>query len=175
MSVCMPSTADVLRSIAHLLDAAAQEDGWHRPAQLVRVEALPRAPGDSVEFGVKPLAPGVHPLAVLEGFVAPVLWAGLGVVAEGRAWSTGPGQHAAGRMRIIELLARDGARVTAVRARNGAGARGGELTVEVWPSTSRVEGAIPLALCRALGVPVVAGRVAATGRCPTGHCQGEMR
>jgi hypothetical protein len=151
-----PSAADVLRSIAHILARSADAAGWHQPAQLVRIDALPSGPADAVQFALHPLAPGVHPLAALDGFVADAADAGLGVVAEGEAYAVdGPGRARGPtkRVRVIELLLRDGTRVSALQPRGGA------LVVEGPPQTESVAGEITLALCRALGVPVVGGRL----------------
>ena len=156
----LPSVLDVLRAIIHLLDAALERGGWHRPAVLVHLRALPQSPTDSVDIGLKPLPAGVHPRVALDGLVAPPDWQVLGVVAEGQAYDTGPppGEDGppvpAGRVRVIELLARDGTRLSAVRPQDG------ELVVIEPGGTEPVAGEITVALCRALGVPVVGGRLA---------------
>jgi hypothetical protein len=151
-----PSAADVLRSIAHIIDRSAEAAGWHQAARLVRIDSLPTGPADAIQFALQPLAPGVHPLAVLSGYLADAADAGLGVIAEGHAFPLDDPERARGptsRVRVIELVLRDGTRVTALRHRNGA------LHVEGPPQTEQVEGEITLALCRALGVPVVGGRL----------------
>jgi hypothetical protein len=158
----LPSVLDVLRAVIHLLDAACERGGWHRPALLVHLGALPQGLNDAIDIGLKPLPDGVHPLVALDGLVAPPQWQVLGVVAEGRAFAFGPpgppGDEGppvpTGRVRVIELLARDGTRLSAVRPQDG------ELVVIEADGTEPVAGEITLALCRALGVPVVGGRLA---------------
>jgi hypothetical protein len=158
-----PAVADVLRSIAHVLDAVAERAGWHRPAQLVRIDALPCSPDEQVQFAVQPLPPGVHPLTVLAGYIADPACVGLGVVAEGRAYDpeAAAGRGSLGTVRVVELVARDGTRVSALRRRHG------ELRVEAPPPTAPA-GELTQALARALGVTLVDGRPAAAVDCEVG-------
>lgn len=154
-----PSVLDVLRSMIHLLDAAWARAGWNRPAHLVRVTALPAHESDNIDIGLRQLPEGLHPAAALEGFVAPLDWRVFGIVCEGRGFPLDrpPPRRArpSDRMRVIELVARDGTRVSALRPRGGA------LAVYEPPMTNEVAGRVPLLLCRAMGVPVVGGRLAA--------------
>jgi len=146
MSDLAPATAVVLRSIAHILDAAAQREGWHRPARLVRIDGLPRGPEDDVRLAVRTLPPGVHPLAALHGYVVEPGVFGLGVVAEGRAYD-GEGRRR-GRARAVELAARDGTRVSGMRLRGSA------FSLEEQGPEAPVVGEISRALYRALGVAI---------------------
>jgi hypothetical protein len=160
MPTSPPSTADVLRSIATLLDDAAAHPDWDGQAVLVRVDCLPRGPDDPVELAAKPLPPGVHPLAVLDGYVAEPACTVLGVLAEGQAWHVDDGPS--GRARVVELVARDGTRVSAVRLGDGP------LQVEDLTGSDAPVGEVTQALCRALGVPLRGGRPVAetAGRQP---------
>jgi hypothetical protein len=170
MSESPPTPAVALRSIAHILDASAERRGWHRPAQLVRIDVLPRSPDEAVQFAVRELPPGVHPLAVLDGYVVEPASVGLGVVAEGRAFSLDdpPAQVPARppgrarpprrvRVRVVELATRDGTRVSGIRW------RGGPFSVEEQSPDALVAGEITMAIYRALGVPVRDGRVQVLG------------
>jgi hypothetical protein len=152
MPTSPPSTADVLRSIVTLLDDAAARPGWDGRAAIVRVECLPRRPDDPIDLAVKPLPPGVHPLAVLAGFVAEPACAALGVLAEGQAWHVEDGPS--GRARVVELVARDGTRVSAVRLGDGP------LQLDDSSDSDAPVGEVTQALCRALGVPLRGGRPA---------------
>lgn len=149
------TTADVLRSIVHLLDGAARLDDETRPAVLVRIDRLPESPADDVQFSLRPLPDGVHPIVVLDGFVAPPEWAGIGVVARGRVTQeddVGVTRSDAGRATVVAVVARDGTRVSGLRMRDGP------LLVDVAEPGDPVVGELSLALCRALGVPcAVAG------------------
>jgi hypothetical protein len=127
----------------------------------VRIDRLAQGPGDEVQFALRRLAPGVHPLSVLSGYVAEPGCAGLGVMAEGQAYALdGPEPDGAGwaegRVRVVELVARDGTRVSTVRARHGP------LLVDRAGPVGPDDGEITLALCRALGVPLVGGCSVAT-------------
>lgn len=161
MPCSSPSPAEALRSIAILLDTAAEAEGWFQPARLVRVDALPHEPDEDGQLAFRTLPPGVHPLAALDGAVVEPGTVGLGVVAEGESFSTESGEPS-GRVRVVELLLRDGTRATGLRK------SGGPFDVEVRGLGSPCDGAIPLAMCRVLGVPVVGGRMAGAGAGPGG-------
>ncbi|MDQ1444944.1 MAG: hypothetical protein QOI20_1408 [Acidimicrobiaceae bacterium] len=150
MPVTRPTTAEVLRAIIDLLDEAAAAENASAPAALVRIDRLPATADDEVQFSLQRLEPGQHPLAVLRGFVAPPTWAGIGVVAGGRCQSMDDPSRV-GRARVIVVLARDGTMASGLRV------DGDPMVVDVAPAGGTVIGDIPLALCRALGVPVVTG------------------
>jgi hypothetical protein len=155
-----PSVADVLRAIVSILDLAANQSGWNQPAQLINLGAFPDDVEAAFDLGVKPLPKGMHPLAALDGFIAPLTWQALGVVAEGKAYSTEPAPPGRPpetmRARVIELVARDGSRVSALRLQQD----GAELQIHEPPPYEPIAGGITAALYRALGVPIVGGRPA---------------
>lgn len=152
MSTSPPSAAEALRAIAVILESAAHGEGWAQPATLVRIDSLPREPSDHLEFALRKLEPGVHPLAVIDGLVAEPPCMGLGVVVEGESFDFAG--EPAGRVRVVDLLLRDGTRVSGLRKRDGP------FEVEVAQPDAPVDGEIPRALCRALGIPIVGGRLA---------------
>lgn len=87
----MPAQSDPPRAIvdwlprlAEVLVADHEPAGptGAEPAVIVGIELTPAG----CALGVRPLDPGVHPAAVLPGFVAPDEWAAFGVVAGG--WAT---------------------------------------------------------------------------------------
>jgi hypothetical protein len=149
------TTADTLQSIVHLLDQSARLDDNNRSAILVRVDRLPEGPDDEVQFSLKPLPPGMHPLEVLDGFIAPLDWAAVGVVARGKVRQLddvgGPGT-APQQGTVVAIVARDGTRVGGIRVGDGP------LLLDVAGPNDPVYGEIALALCRAVGVPAVAGK-----------------
>jgi hypothetical protein len=161
MPVIRLTTADVLRSIVCLLDESFGEPSDSHPhdpnphnsagAVLVRLEQMPTDLDEAFDLGLKHLEPGMHPLALLDGFIAPAGWAALGVMAEGRVYRVDDPEAPPGRGRATAVVARDGTRVSALRLPGRA------LEVDVSEPTQPVMGDIPLALCRALGVPVVVG------------------
>jgi hypothetical protein len=149
------TTADTLQSIVHLLDQSARLNEHDRSAVLVRIDRLPDGPDDDVQFALKPLPPGMHPLMVLDGFIAPPDWAAIGVVARGKVRRLddvgGPG-GVPERGTVIAIVARDGIRVDGIRVGTGP------LLINVAGPNDPVHGEIALALCRAVGVPAVAGK-----------------
>lgn len=143
------TTADAVRSIINLLDRAAEEGASSSAAVLVRVDRLPTTPEEELAFSLRRLPEGLHPMAVLDGFVAPPAWAGMGVIAAGRVHKMDEPGVDRGRGRVILVLARDGTLGSALRV------IGGPVRVDVRPvsTVNGVFGDLPLALCRALGVP----------------------
>lgn len=142
------TTADAVRSIINLLVQAAQREPSSSAAVLVRIDRLPTTPDDELRFSLRPLEPGMHPMAVLDGFVAPPAWAGIGLIAAGRLVSMDEPGDDRGRGRVVLALARDGTLGSALCRDDGS------VHVTVGPSASSgVIGGLPLALCRVLGVP----------------------
>lgn len=148
MPGCRLSTTDVVRDIVNLLDRAAEQTPiTAQQAVVVRIDRLPSTPEDEVQFSLKRLPPGVHPLAFLEGFVAPPTWAGIGVIAHGRARQLDDPEQVVGRARVISVLTRDGTLGSSLHL------EGAEPHVTVERAGTSVVGEIPLALCRSLGIP----------------------
>jgi hypothetical protein len=167
MSWSETATEDALLDLVARLDAVREELGWGESAWLVEV-ALPEDPPPDDQPTREPggatvdedaddgpalciLPPGMHPLVALDGLLAPPEWDGIGVVCEGATRDLGTGRRNPGdRARVIHLVARDGTTV------NGLRQRGQALHMTVGGG---VEGDIPVALRRALGLPVVPGGV----------------
>lgn len=148
MPGCRLSTADVVRDIVNLLDRAADQTPISASqAVIVRLDRLPQTAADDVQFALKRLPPGVHPMAYLDGFVAPPTWAGIGIIAHGRARSVDDPAAGMGRARVVSVLTRDGMLGSLLHL------DGGQPQVTVEPVGTGVVGELPLALCRALGVP----------------------
>ncbi|HZQ26828.1 MAG TPA: hypothetical protein VFA94_03925 [Acidimicrobiales bacterium] len=150
------TTEEALLELLTRLDSVREEFGWGAPAWLVEI-VLPADGGGGIgeADGTGPalciLPPGLHPLVALDGFVAPPEWGGIGVVCEGATRDLATGRRNEGdRARVIHLVARDGTTV------NGLRQRGQPLHVTVG---SGVEGDIPAALRRALGLPAASGGV----------------
>lgn len=142
------TTADGVRSIINLLVKAVEQEPSSSAAVLVRIDRLPTTPDDELGFSLRPLEPGMHPMAVLDGFVAPPAWAGIGLIAAGRVVSMDEPGADRGRGRVVIALARDGTLGSALCRDDGS------VHVEVGSATAGgVIGGLPLALCRALGVP----------------------
>jgi len=143
------TTADAVRSIINLLDSAAESGPSSSAAVLVRIDRIPTTPDEELVFSVRRLPAGLHPMAVLDGFVAPPAWAGIGVIAVGRVHKMDEPDVDRGRGRVILVLTRDGTLGSALRV------IGGPVHVDVRPvaTVNGVFGELPLALCRSLGVP----------------------
>jgi hypothetical protein len=155
MSWSETAVEHALADVLARLDADRAAAGWGGPAWLVEL----RAPADYVTH---PLAPGLHPLSVLDGFTAPPEWDGIGVVCEGQARALPPGRRRVGRALVMQLVARDGTTAAGLRL------RGRPLQVATGTPGGAVMGALggpavgplPLALRRTLGLLTVEG-----GRC----------
>lgn len=148
MPGCRLSTEDIVRDLVTLIDRAADHTViGPQQAVLVRIDRLPPTADDEVQFSLKRLPPGVHPLAVLSGFVAPPTWAGIGIVASGRARSLDDPSQVVGRARVVTVVTRDGTTASALRV------EGLDPHIDVGKAGTGVLGEIPLALCRAIGVP----------------------
>jgi hypothetical protein len=117
---------------------AAHEEGL--PACLFRVID---GPGDEFELGLLRVG-DLHPIEVLQGFVAPDDWSALGVVAG--AWATTPAGRE--RARVAVVVDREGAASGVVALASGR-------TITEAPS----EGRLLDGLRSALGVVPQAGRV----------------
>lgn len=141
------TTADAVRSLINLLVQAVQREASSSAAALVRIDRLPTTPDEELLFSLRKLEPGMHPMAVLDGFVAPPAWAGIGLIAAGRLQSVDEPDGARGRGRVILVLARDGVLGSAL-------CQDDQVHVSVGPvSAGALVGDLALALCRALGVP----------------------
>lgn len=133
---------EAIENLVRAFDEGLGED-MSGPAHLLRFEVRE----DGVDFGVKALAAGQHPLDELLGLVAPDEWHALGTVSHG--WATKftnqrPSRAAdRERIRAVHVCGRDGTEVGGYRMATG------ELELQDTPAV----GTIPDALRRAVGLP----------------------
>jgi hypothetical protein len=102
-----------LIALVELLDRAIELQPGD-PSQLLRLRdaTADDLDGDEVEIGMRPLERGEHPLDGLVGFRAPSDWAGIGVIATGRAWHDDEPRRSPFPVRTVHLVSRSGAWVS---------------------------------------------------------------
>lgn len=147
-------TTDQLCALAEMVERSLADD-FDGPHAFVRVSEVDDSDDpNEVEFGIKYLDAGEHPVDVLLGFVAPEEWTVFGTVTFGWAAPLDglrPSKHPKrSRVRAVQLIARDGTEAAVMRAIDGD---------QVPLSSGRgpiAEGNVPDCIRRSLNLPTAA-------------------
>jgi len=104
----MDDPLDFKERLVTILDAEVAPGGWNQQHKVIGIEP---AGADDFELLIQVLPEGMHPIEMLDSFIAPMNWVGIGVIAFG--WASPPcdrpSQHAERkRVRCTTFVWRDG-------------------------------------------------------------------